>query len=137
KWRLKQFFGVVISVVGLIGLFIFGMNNDAVQKSEFAQLQRIKEYMEQENYEEIVPTATETLEVAEDELVVAQLLFSRSYAYIQLNNNQKAIQDLEQAVEIYPEFEEAWYNLAILYYSEQDQQQAISAAEKLVELDSE
>lgn len=136
KWRLKQFFGVVICIVGLIGLFLFGMNNDAVQKSELAQLQRIKEYMEQENYEEIVPTTTETLEVAEDNLVVAQLLFSRSYAYIQLNDNQKAIQDLEQAVEIYPEFEEAWYNLAILYYSEQDKQKAITAAEKLVELDS-
>lgn len=131
----KRLIGWVICLGAIGMLFYYGINNESVQESEILQLQRIQEYVKQEEFEKIVPLATEALETNKENVLVAQLLFYRSYAYIQLQQIDEAVNDLEQAVQTMPDFEEAWYNLAILYQGNENTEAAIEAAEKLVELD--
>ncbi|GAA0296130.1 rhomboid protease GluP [Gracilibacillus halotolerans] len=131
----KRLIGWLVCVVGLGSLFLYGVNNEAVQKSNIMQLQRIQNYMKQEEFEKIIPVASDALENTDENEFVAELLFYRSYAYIQSQQVDEAIADLEIAVKESPEFEEAWYNLAILYQGENEREKAIAAVERLLEID--
>ncbi|WP_099158506.1 rhomboid family intramembrane serine protease [Virgibacillus ndiopensis] len=125
-----QICAFVLYVLITGGLIIFGVHNNI--NSANYQLVKIDELLQQENYEGVVERATKGLEHPEE--LEAQLLFQRSYAYIELNKTNLAIEDLEHVVEIKNDMPEAYYNLAILYSNRGDKQLAKEAVEKAYQL---
>lgn len=120
-----------IAYVGMIiGLVIFGLQNDMNTISY--ELFEIEQLNQEGEYNVVVEMATERLKDPND--IEAYLLFQRSYANIQLNNLDLAIQDLEKAIEIDPSLDRAFYNLAILYDENNDREKALISIKKAYEL---
>src|SRR5699024_12253556 len=66
----------------------------------------------------------------------APLLFQRSYAYIELEEFDLAIQDLEKSIKLDDEepIPESYYNLALLYYETGEQMKAEEAIKEAYNL---
>ncbi len=135
KAFMQQLIAVVIFVFYVFGLLAYGLTNDEVQYNETLQIQRVQQLVEAEQYNEVTEIVTETLPYADQ--LEAELLFYRSFANIHLESFDQAKRDLEKAVEQKSEFEEAWYNLALLYQQEDEYNKAMHATEQLLDLDSE
>src|SRR5690625_3872977 len=73
----------------------------------------IDELIKEEDYDAVVESATKGLEHTDD--LEVQLLFQRSYAYIELNKHDLALSDLEKSVQFEDALPEAYYNLSLLY----------------------
>ncbi|WP_188453656.1 rhomboid family protein [Virgibacillus oceani] len=130
KRRVATQLGAFILYVLIIGgLSLFGVQNNI--NSANYQLIKIDEMLQQENYEEIINSATKGLEHPGE--LEGRLLFQRSYAYIELGKAELATKDLERVVKL-EDMPEAYYNLAILYSERGDEQLAAEAAEKAYEL---
>lgn len=114
----------------IVGLLTFGMANNLNNPSYL--LMKSELLNGQEQYEEVVDTATEGLEDPGD--VEGRLLFQRSYAFIRLGENAQAISDLQKAIKINSEFTQAHYNLAILYYNSGELNKATERIETAYEL---
>lgn len=108
-----QLYAFIAYIVISAGLVIFGLQNSVNQITY--QLIKIEEYIATEDYEAVVGAVTDALEHPDQ--FEAELLFQRSIAYIKLNQDHAAIKDLEKSVSIKSDFSEAYYNLAILYYT--------------------
>jgi rhomboid protease GluP len=93
---------------------------------------QIDELLQQEKYQEVVEVATEGL--AKEGELEANLLFQRSYAYIQLDQSEEAETDLEQTIEIDNSLSEAHYNLAVLYANKGDLTKARESIERASQL---
>ncbi|WP_249871094.1 rhomboid family intramembrane serine protease [Oceanobacillus saliphilus] len=105
----------------LIGsLAVFGINNNL--SSQTYQLMQIEQLLMEDSYEEVVSLAGEALELNGD--MEGALLFQRAYAYIELNEIDLAIMDLERSIESEPVLPEAYYNLALLYYNRGEVEEA-------------
>ncbi|WP_047984131.1 rhomboid family intramembrane serine protease [Ornithinibacillus californiensis] len=113
---------MVVQVVSLIVYFVLanGLYTFAIQYNNADasyHLMNIDRLLLEERYEEVVESASKGLEDPDD--MEAILLFQRSYAYIQLNEIELAVVDLEQCIQVLEnpnELPEAFYNLAILYH---------------------
>lgn len=100
----------LIYIAILAGLIAFGFH----QNSAAYQLMKVDSFIQQENFQDAVTSATKGLENPGE--VEAALLFQRSYAYIHMDEPELAIADLEKCIDLDADLPEAYYNLAILYY---------------------
>ncbi|SFL82181.1 rhomboid protease GluP [Gracilibacillus orientalis] len=135
KVFMQQLIAIVIYVFYIFGLLAYGLTNDEVQYNETLQLQRIQQLLEAEQYNEVTKIVTETLPYAEQ--LEAELLFYKSFANIHLESFDQAKSDLKKVLDLKSDFEEAWYNLALLYQQEDEYDKAMDATEQLLDLDSE
>ncbi|QGS68867.1 rhomboid family intramembrane serine protease [Oceanobacillus sp. 143] len=109
---IKQSLAVGIYLIVFVGLVILGYENN--EKNQAYHLMAAESSVQEENYQEVVESTTRGLELPGD--VHGILLFHRSYAYIELNEINLAIDDLEKSL-TYEKLPESYYNLAILYYN--------------------
>ena len=122
-----QLVSFVIYILLITGVCIFGIQNNETSPSY--HLINIDKYLQDEQYEKVIESATLGLKNPEE--FEDMLLFQRSYAYIQLNELELAIADLERCVTVLDdpqELPEAFYNLAILYSEKGDER-----AEEMIE----
>ena len=94
------------------------------------QLERL---VKEGNYDKAIEHANQALRSEGD--LKAAILFQRSYAYIKLNQPDKAIKDLEKSIELDNSVPEAHYNLASLYFRKGEMNKADAAIEKAYQLD--
>lgn len=129
---LKQGIAFALYIIMLIGLTIFGIQNNSNDPSY--QLSLIDQMLEEKKFEQVVKVATETLEKPGN--FEAPLLFQRSYAYIELDQLDLAIQDLERSVKLNDgdPIPESFYNLALLYQETGEVTKAEEAINKAYEL---
>lgn len=126
-YQLGAFICYLIIVWGLV---VFGIQHTA--NSAMYQLTKIEDLLEEDNYQEVVNVATKGLEDPDD--LSSSLLFQRSYAYIELDKTTLAIKDLEKIVGMDSDMPEAYYNLAMLYFNQGDNQKAVKSVKKAYEL---
>ncbi|MFS0672815.1 rhomboid family intramembrane serine protease [Ornithinibacillus sp. 179-J 7C1 HS] len=122
-----QMITFIIYLVAIIGVCIFGIQHNETDPSY--HLIKIDSYLQDEQYEKVVESATLGLKNPGE--YKGMLLFQRSYAYIQLNELDFAIADLEQCIQLLEnpkDLPEAFSNLAILYLEKGDQR-----AEEMIE----
>ncbi|SHN11861.1 rhomboid family intramembrane serine protease [Gracilibacillus kekensis] len=131
---IHQGIAIIAYLFYVLGLLAFGLSNDEVQFNETLQLQRIQELLDDQEYQAIKVIVNESMPYADD--FSAELLFYRSIANIRQESFDLAQEDLEKAVSQKPDFEEAWYNLALVYQQNENYVKALSAADKLLELNS-
>lgn len=125
-----QFSALVVFIALIIGIGIYGVHNNV--NSDAYQLSKIEELNEQENYDQAIDIATDALENAGE--LESYILFQRSFAYIQLNKEDAAIEDLEKSIALDNTIPESYHNIALLYYNSGQQTEAedsIKAAYKL------
>ncbi|WP_018933852.1 rhomboid family intramembrane serine protease [Gracilibacillus lacisalsi] len=134
KAFMQQLIAVVVYVFYLFGLLAFGLTNEDVQYDETLQIQHIQQLLEEKQYQEVTEIVSRTLPYADQ--LEAELLFYRAYANIYLESFDIAKSDLETAVQHRTDFEEAWYNLAILYQQENEYDKALQAMEQLLDLNN-
>ncbi|MEC5422251.1 rhomboid family intramembrane serine protease [Virgibacillus sp. C22-A2] len=123
----KQFLALIIYLSIICGLVAFGTFNN--ENSQSYQLMKMEGLIKEEKYEDVVELASAALDNSDK--LDAPILFQRSYAYIELNQIDLAIEDLEKSIQLDGSMPEAHYNLALLYYSEgklNDAEKAISQA---------
>lgn len=108
----------LVFVAAVISMGVMGVQGIFNEGQTISQVQETQKLNQAGEFEEVVSLTTEA--IAEEGNYEAPLRFNRSYAYIQLGQEDKAKQDLLEVVELAPEMAEAHYNLAILY--EQDDQ---------------
>lgn len=132
RYSLTQLISLVAYIVMMLSMITYGINNDMNVVSY--QLYEIDELIIKEEYEEVINIASEGLKLSSESTLEAQLLFQRSYANIQLNNPERAIEDLEICIEKEGEFAAAHYNLAMLYAEKGDDNKAKEAIKKAYDL---
>ncbi|OZU89966.1 rhomboid family intramembrane serine protease [Virgibacillus indicus] len=127
---LKQFIAFVMFFVLAGGLAVFGTANN--MESQAYLLMKIEELNKDNKYEEVVDIATVALDKRGD--MENLILFQRSYAYIELNKIDPAIEDLESSIKLDDSIPEAYYNLALLYINRQETEKAEEAIIKAYEM---
>lgn len=128
----KQGMAFVLYIILLTGLTLYGIQNNMNDPSY--RLSQIDQLLEENEFEQVVATATETLENPGE--YEAPLLFQRSYAYIELNRVELAINDLEKSIRLDENnpIPEAYYNLALLYQETGEVTKAEEAITKAYQL---
>lgn len=133
--KIIQSLGFVLVLCSTLGLTFYGLQNESVHYDESIITQRAQNYIEDERYKETIDVVTNGLAYADD--FNAELLFFRSYAYLQLQKYQNARQDLEEAIKMKPNFEEALYNLALTYRQMGQTEEALQTIKKAIEINPE
>ena len=110
KIQLSAFIIYILLIVSIIGFGIWNNSN-----SQTYHLTQIEELLIEDEFDEVVRVATEALTL-EGEMEGA-ILFQRAYAYIELNEITRAIEDLERSITFDSTIPEAYYNLALLYHN--------------------
>ncbi|PAV29063.1 rhomboid family intramembrane serine protease [Virgibacillus profundi] len=126
----KQLIAFAVYLVMIVGLVIFGIENN--MNSQAYNLMKIEELNQENKYEEVVDIATTALDKRGD--LEGPLLFQRSYAYIELDQIDLAIEDLEKSIQSDNEIPEAYYNLALLYFNTGETVKAEEAIIKAYEM---
>lgn len=121
--------------IGTLLLFIFigyyGVS--ANENSQSFQLLEIQEHLMKNEFDEVINKATDALSLEGD--MESALLFQRSYAYIQQGRYNEALIDLEKSVTYHNPLPEAYYNLALLYEMNGEDEKASKAIEEAIRLD--
>ncbi|MDC3413390.1 rhomboid family intramembrane serine protease [Aquibacillus sp. 3ASR75-11] len=128
KKRSIQLVMLLVYVAAASSLIVYG----TTQTSPELQLQVVQQLIKDGDYKQTIDVINEQVENSES--FKAEFLFYRSFAFIKLNKQESAISDLEQTVQLKPEFAEAQYNLALLYFEKSNLSQARDAAEKAYNL---
>ncbi|TRM12710.1 rhomboid family intramembrane serine protease [Lentibacillus cibarius] len=121
---LMQILALILYVLFTAGLVSYGVNHNIT--SPAYQLMNTQLLNDDGKYEAVIDAVTTEL-TKDDDLdsdLESQLLFQRSYAYIQLGKINPAIDDLEHSAELNKQFTEAHYNLAILYAEKGNEKEA-------------
>lgn len=132
KRTLKQLLAMLIYGLIVGGLITIGIQNNH-ENATFLLMQS-EEQIREGNYERAVQYAADGLEDPND--LEAELLFQRAYAYIKLHEHDLALNDLEKSVAVKDTIPEAHFNLALLYYELNHYEQAKTAIDHALELDS-
>ncbi|MUV39636.1 Rhomboid protease [Lentibacillus sp. JNUCC-1] len=119
-------------IVIAVALIIYGFQ--ANQNDPSYQLLKMDELRQSDQYEAMIESATTGLEHKPDQDEEALLRFQRSYAYLLLNQPDKAIPDLEKTIKLDDSFTEAFNNLASAYYQTGSQEQAEEMIKRAYEL---
>lgn len=127
-----QVFSSIGYIVFLLFFTIFGIYQNA--NHQMYDVMRIEELLNEDKYEEIVEVATNALNKKGEQEGI--LLFQRSYAYIEMDEIELAIQDLNKSIS-YHALPESYYNLALLYYEQNNIEKAEENIRKAYRLDSE
>ncbi|WP_339228125.1 rhomboid family intramembrane serine protease [Oceanobacillus sp. FSL K6-2867] len=125
-----QLISAILYIILIAGLIIFGWNSNMNNQSNY--LMEIEQLLMDDDYNEVVAVATDALELEGER--DGLILFQRSYAYIELNELDLAIEDLEQSILHEPVLPEAYYNLAILYDGSGQKEKAEEMITKAYEL---
>lgn len=128
---LKQLSALVIFIALLFGVVQYGLVNN--QNSQLYHAMQLERLVKEGNYDKAIEHANQALRSEGD--LKAAILFQRSYAYIKLNQPDKAIKDLEKSIELDNSVPEAHYNLASLYFRKGEMNKADAAIEKAYQLD--
>lgn len=131
KKLLKQLLAFIGYVVMASFLIVFGINEHST--SSFYELHKIDELLATEQYDEAIELSTEQINLNNE--LLPQYLFQRGYAYIRTGEFYLAIDDLEQCIALTDEIPEAYYNLALLYYENNQYPLAEEMIIKAVELE--
>jgi rhomboid protease GluP len=122
----SQISALVVAAVLFYSVTIYGVS--ANESNQEYLLMQIQEHLTDQEYEEVIETATHALTVEGD--MDGVILFQRSYAYIELGQHDKALSDLEESVTLENPLPEAYYNLALLYQVDGDEERAREAIEQ-------
>ncbi|MGP4107271.1 rhomboid family intramembrane serine protease [Virgibacillus sp. L01] len=125
-----QLLALILYVVIILGLIIFGIQHNL--NSPSYQLMKVEQLAAVQDYEKIVEITTTGLRNPDD--LADELLFQRSYAYVNLNEVDLAIDDLEDAIQTNDEFAEAHFNLAVLYYNKGQEKKAQERIKKAYQI---
>ncbi|WP_087971680.1 rhomboid family intramembrane serine protease [Oceanobacillus rekensis] len=128
--RKVQLSAFIIYMLLVVGITVFGVSNNL--QSQTYRLMQIEELLMEDEFEEVVTTATEALKL--DGKMEGAILFQRSYAYIELNEITLAVADLEQSITYESTIPEAYYNLALLYHDNGQLEEATEMVIKAYEL---
>lgn len=128
-----SFVSLIVYSIFIFGLIIYGI--EANEADPQYLLMQTEESIKQADYEAAIDYATRGLEMPND--VEAKLLFQRAYAHIELKEYDDAQKDLEASIEKESHFPEAYYNLAILHYEQNNIIQADVYIEKAMSQTSE
>ncbi|WP_042223452.1 rhomboid family protein [Oceanobacillus manasiensis] len=129
----SQLSALIIYILLISGLIIYGLQHN--ENSQEYHLMHIDQLLQEEKYQKVVEVATEAL--TKDGELKANLLFQRSYAYIQLDRIEEAQTDLEKTIEYNSSLAEAHYNLAIIYTNKSEMVKAKEAIERANQLNPE
>ncbi|MFD1850273.1 rhomboid family intramembrane serine protease [Oceanobacillus bengalensis] len=131
KKIVMQFVAMLVYVVMVAGLIYFGTYNNLNNQTYY--LMEIESLIEEEQFETVVEVATEALETGGDR--EGLLLFQRSYAYIELDMIERAIDDLENSI-TYEAIPESYHNLSLLYFNQGNIEAARENIRKAYRMDS-
>ncbi|RFA36406.1 rhomboid family intramembrane serine protease [Virgibacillus dokdonensis] len=135
KERWKQLSAVLVYLALAYGIIQYGITNN--MNSPMYYVMHIEELVQEEKYEQVVTEASKAIRNTEgEEQWKAAILFHRSYAYIELNQKNLAMDDLKQSVQLDNSFPEAHYNLALLYYQQGNIEEAKDFIKRAYQLDS-
>jgi rhomboid protease GluP len=109
----------------------YGFSDKANLVDERSILVLAQQHIKSEEYEQAHELLTE---YRESETLSAESLFMLSFAEIKLGRLEDAKTNLLKVIEMAPDFHEAYYNLALIYFDEKDLKKAQTYAEKAVEL---
>lgn len=123
-----SFVGILILIVGLGW---YGLQNSANHYEASIQTQLAHKMNTDGNYEETITFVTNTLQHTGED---ANLLFLRSYAYVNIGKTNQATSDLQKVIELNSSFPEAHFNLSILYSKNNQREEALKHARKALEL---
>ncbi|MBY7143372.1 rhomboid family intramembrane serine protease [Virgibacillus sp. NKC19-3] len=115
-----QFLAFIVYLLMTYGLVAFGLQHNV--NSQSYQLMKIEELLMEDNYEGVIDIADHALELSGD--LEATILFQRSYAYIEMNQVDQAIEDLENSIKYDDALPQAYQNLALLYYNKGEEEKA-------------
>ncbi|WP_174613806.1 rhomboid family intramembrane serine protease [Virgibacillus ihumii] len=127
---LVQLPAFILYAVIIFLLIIFGVRNNL--HDPVYLLMKTEQLVQNKQFNQTIDVATKGL--AYESNVKDQLLFQRSYAYIQLNKIERAKKDLKLAVSIDEDYIRAHYNLAIIYYNNNNLSKAKEHITKAYEL---
>lgn len=130
KNRLIQVGALFIYIAMISGLVVYGVYS--TENSVAYQIIDIEEAIANKDYDSVIELTTTALKNKSE--YNPELLFQRSYAYIHLNEITLAINDLEESVAIRTDYEEAYYNLTLLYSEQGEDKKAIEAVKKALRL---
>lgn len=128
---IKQISALIIYLILITFLVYFGIQQN--KEDATYRLAQIDELMKDQDYEQVIQIATKSLENTDE--LSAPLLFQRSYAYIELDKIDLAINDLEKSIKLEKDRPESFYNLAILYEDQGKNVKAQEAIKEAYELD--
>ncbi|WP_071395751.1 rhomboid family intramembrane serine protease [Bacillus tuaregi] len=129
-----QIITFLASAAVLFGLFQYTQENEGKLIDEQSALVLAQQYVEDEDYQ---PAYRLLQEYDSQNESTANILFLLSFVEIKLNHLDDAKAHLHQAIDMEANFHEAFYNLSLLYLSEENYLQAKEYAEEAHQLQPE
>ncbi|MBN8236631.1 rhomboid family intramembrane serine protease [Halobacillus kuroshimensis] len=129
KWQPAAALLYIGAMAAMVYLGITGVFNGEQAR---VVVEEVSELNEQQSYGEVIQRTTQALE--DPQGYEAQLLFHRSFAYLQSGESSEAKDDLEQVISIAPDLAEAHYNLALLLQQDGELEKAAERASTAAEL---
>ncbi|EQB35965.1 hypothetical protein M948_13095 [Virgibacillus sp. CM-4] len=124
--RFKQLAACIVYIILIFSIIQYGFSNNL--NDQVYHVMQMERLIGQEDYHTVVSQGDQALNSEGD--LDAAILFHRSYAYIQLNQPQEAIEDLEKSIELDTSLPQAFHNLAILYDSRGERNKAEAIIKK-------
>jgi rhomboid protease GluP len=131
KRPLLQVAFLVVSVAAVFLSLQYGFSGKANLVDERSILVLAQQHIKAEEYEQANELLTD---YRQSETLSAESLFMLSFTEIKLGKLEDAKSNLLKVIELAPDFHEAYYNLALIYFDEKDLKKAQTYAEKAVEL---
>lgn len=132
KKPLLQLLFFVLSVSILWGSLFYGFSSTVRSQDESSNLLLAEDYIKQSNYEQAYNVLNNYLKKANHPS--EKVYFLLSFAEIKKGLFPDAKTHLQKAIQLDPNFDEAYYNLAIIYLNEKNIANAKINAEKAAEL---
>ena len=131
KRPIRQGVFLIVSVAVIFFSLQYGFSGKANLVDERSILVLAQQHIKAEEYEQ----ANELLmDYRQSEKLSAESLFMLSFTEIKLGQLENAKSNLLEVIELAPDFHEAYYNLALIYFDEKDFKKARTYAKKAVEL---
>jgi rhomboid protease GluP len=122
---------LVVSVAAVFLSLQYGFGGKANLVDERSILVLAQQHVKAEEYEQANELLTDYREL---ETLSAESLFMLSFTEIKLGQLEDAKSNLLKVIDMAPDFHEAYYNLALIYFDEKELKKAQTYAEKAVEL---
>ncbi len=131
KKSLKQVGALFISGAAAWSLFAFGLTSNEGEMSTQLALQLGQEYIQQDEIERAYPLLQRAVE---QDPTMPEAAFLLGYAEATFGNYEVAKEQFQQAVVERPDFHEAHYNLALIYFELNEVERGQEALERALEL---